>query len=186
MPSMPLSFSLGFSSASCEGSGGFAGLTHVSLQSPAPPKLGAPFCAFRSRVRIGSNECAIQTIQTSLKLSTSSTKNARSNRDGKHSCSPCYSWQLPRTPMRRSCRPVDREAGSTGTTGGARQMFRAVCMLIRIRDEHLSMFVSMELVDHRKCCPVEIYEICSAIFLYMRIYVPFLVCSDPKKKTNKP
>ena len=118
-------------------------------------------------------------------------------RDGKHSCSlPCYSWQLPRTPMRRSCRPVDREAGSTGTTallclevtvpGGARQMFRAVCMLIRIRDEHLSMFVSMELVDHRKYCPVEIYEICSAIFLYMRIYVPFLVCSDPKKKTNKP
>lgn len=98
--------------------------------------------------------------------------------------------------MRRSCRPVDREAGSTGTTalpclevtvpGGARQMFRAVCMLIRIRDEHLSMFVSMELVDHRKYCPVEIYEICSAIFLYMRIYVPFLVCSDPKKKTNKP
>lgn len=121
-------------------------------------------------------------------------------RDGKDSCSsPCYSWQLPRTPMRRSCRPVDREAGSTGSTGttalpclevtvpgGARQMFRAVCMLIRFRDEHLSMFVSMELVDHRKYCPVEIYEICSAIFLYMWIYIPFLVSSDPKKKTNKP
>ena len=175
---MPLSFSLGFSSASCEGSGGFAGLTHVSLQSPAPPKLGAPFC---------------------LKLSTSTSTKMHDGlieRDGKHSCSlPCYSWQLPRTPMRR-CRPVDREAGSTGTTallclevtvpGGARQMFRAVCMLIRIRDEHLSMFVSMELVDHRNYCPVEIYEICSAIFLYMRIYVLFLVCSDPKKKTNKP
>lgn len=98
-------------------------------------------------------------------------------RDGKHF------WQLRRAPgsfpvhlYEALLRPVDREAG------GARQMFRAVCMLIRFRDEHFSMFVSMELVDHRKYCPV---EICSAIFLYMWIYIPFLVSSDPKK-TNKP